>query len=410
MEGRTLVRVAGLVLCILLGCNLSNAEPQRSVAPVPLELRKALRLDAFYEQHVDVHGFPVMGSAKVSPFALLEAAWIIQSMLADRRDILARLVRAGGRCCVMAHDEWTTDVPEHRDLEPAKYWDRRARGLGATRARPCVSCAEENLLGYPGDPYATESILVHEFAHAVDLLALRRMDPTFESRLTAAYETAMKAGRWKGCYASENKEEYWAEGVQSWFDTNRPADAIHNHVNTREELIQYDPALAALIRKAFGDNPWRYARPHLRSNGTAHLAGFDRSKAPQFAWPKALNDWYRRYKHERKTGANRITLPPLPTADVANARSRGTSESTTILFINRLDVDLRIFWIDFDGGRRPYGRVKGGRSNELPTYVGHRWVLVDADGMDVAHFRAASPPGRAVITPPNVRSDERAGS
>ncbi|MFQ5808669.1 MAG: alpha/beta hydrolase [Armatimonadota bacterium] len=31
----------------------------------------------------------------------------------------------------MSEDEFTTDVPEHSDLEPAAYWDRRARGLGA---------------------------------------------------------------------------------------------------------------------------------------------------------------------------------------------------------------------------------------------------------------------------------------
>ncbi len=31
----------------------------------------------------------------------------------------------------------------------------------------------------------------------------------------------MKAGLWKGKYASVNHHEYFAEGVQSWFDDNR---------------------------------------------------------------------------------------------------------------------------------------------------------------------------------------------
>ena len=44
-------------------------------------------------------------------------------------------------------------------------------------------------------------------------------------------------------YAATDEHEYWAEGVQSWFDTNRENDAIHNHVDTREELLEYDPAL-----------------------------------------------------------------------------------------------------------------------------------------------------------------------
>ena len=44
-----------------------------------------------------------------------------------------------------------------------------------------------------------------------------------------------------------NDREYFAEGVQSWFDNNREPDHDHNHVNTRAELIEYDPALAALF-------------------------------------------------------------------------------------------------------------------------------------------------------------------
>jgi hypothetical protein len=82
------------------------------------------------------------------------------------------------RFTVMAHDEWTTDVPEHSDLRPPEYWDRRARGLGATRSRPSVSCGEENLLAMKGDPYSTENILIHEFAHAIHEMGLSTVDPT----------------------------------------------------------------------------------------------------------------------------------------------------------------------------------------------------------------------------------------
>ena len=43
----------------------------------------------------------------------------------------------------------------------------------------------------------------------------------------------MEEGLWKGKYASVNHHEYFAEGVQSWFDNNRENDHDHNHVNTR---------------------------------------------------------------------------------------------------------------------------------------------------------------------------------
>src|SRR5262249_13550872 len=147
------------------------------------------------------------------------------------------------RLAVMAWNEFTTDIPEHSDLKTQVYWDRRARGLGATRARPAVSCAEENILCYPGDPYAAENILIHEFAHTIHEIGLGRLDPTFDRRLKAAFKDATERGLWKNTYAGSNPSEYWAEGVQDWFDNNRENDSQHNQINTRAELKEYDPPL-----------------------------------------------------------------------------------------------------------------------------------------------------------------------
>ncbi|MCH8215687.1 MAG: hypothetical protein IH892_02820 [Planctomycetes bacterium] len=43
-----------------------------------------------------------------------------------------------------------------------------------------------------------------------------------------------------------NHAEYFAEGVQSWFNNNRPPDHDHNYVDTRKELKEYDPELATM--------------------------------------------------------------------------------------------------------------------------------------------------------------------
>ncbi|RYD47507.1 MAG: hypothetical protein EOP85_05335, partial [Verrucomicrobiaceae bacterium] len=78
-----------------------------------------------------------------------------------------------------------------------------------------------------------------------------------------------------------------AEAVQSWFGTNRENDAIHNHVNTREELIEYDPALAKLCEEIFGKNKWQYRRADDRARrNEPHLKDLDRSKLPVFAWTR----------------------------------------------------------------------------------------------------------------------------
>lgn len=260
-----------------------------SAFPVEDQVRKQFALDGFYTQAVMVGGFPIVASDKVSPVALEEAEWIIRGMLEERPDILKGLAKTGTRFAVMAVEERTVDVPEHSDLTPPEWWNRRARGLGATKVRPAVSCGEENLLCCPGDPYATENILVHEFAHAIHDMGLRAVDPAFDGCLEKLYQRAMAAGLWKGKYAATNRHEYWAEAVQSWFGTNREDDHDHNHVNTREELIAYDPAVARLCAEVFGlKNDWRYVRPDDPSRiGKGHLKGLDRTKLPRFAWTAA---------------------------------------------------------------------------------------------------------------------------
>jgi hypothetical protein len=273
-----------------------------SVVPV-----QALRFDPpdqqgvpeFYTQRVSAGGFPIVASTKVNPYALKEAAYLVDLMLAKRPDVRAAMIRSGARLCVLAHNEFTTDQPEFRKLgeQPRKefpgisgrdYWDARARGMGGSERDPFCSCAEENLLGYPGDPYAAECILIHELAHNIHLRGMVNVDPSFDVRLKATYDAAMSGGLWKGKYASVNHHEYFAEGVQSWFDNNREHDHDHNHVNTREELRQYDPRLAQICREVFGDTELRYTKPATRLK--RHLEGYDPAKAPRFEWPERLHE------------------------------------------------------------------------------------------------------------------------
>jgi len=250
------------------------------------ELRARLTLDPFYTRHLEAMGIPILSSDAVSEAARHEAAHLLTRMLDGRPDLAAAIVKNNIRLAIMAPTEFTTDVPEHRHLEPPEFWNRRARGLGATREAPAVSCGEENLLGLAGDPYATENILIHEFAHVIHQMGLVTLDPAFEQELETTYQAALAQGLWKGAYAATNAAEYWAEGVQSWFDTNRENDAYHNHVNTRDELKSYDPALAALIARELGDRPWRYRRPAERPEPErSHLLGFDPASAPAFRWP-----------------------------------------------------------------------------------------------------------------------------
>ncbi len=262
---------------------------------------ESMGLDPFYTKHVSASGYPIVSSSAVNDYALKEAAYLIDLMLAKRPDVKKAMIDSGSRMVVMGYREFTTDIPEYKTFKPKDYWDARARGLGGSRTDPVCSSAEENVLAFPGDPYEKESILIHEFAHNIHLRGMVRVDSTFDERLQKTYEKAMEAGLWKGKYASVNKEEYFAEGVQSWFNNNRPPDHDHNHVDTREELQAYDPGLAAICEEVFGDTEVVYTKPATRLKD--HLDGYDPKSAPTFAWPERLEKVKKKIRQDAENRA-----------------------------------------------------------------------------------------------------------
>jgi cyclophilin family peptidyl-prolyl cis-trans isomerase len=291
-----------------------------------------------------------VGSTHVTDFALLEASWIVGQMLTNRPEILQAMASNHTRLAVMAYNEYTTDIPEHRNLKSRIFWDRRARGLGATPEAPAVSCGEENLLAYPRDPYSTENICVHEFAHAIHDMGMRSVDPTFDRRLRQAHRNATNQNLWKGTYAFTNPHEYWAEGVQSWFDNNRENDALHNHVNTRAELKEYDPALAGLCQEVFGDIPWRYHKPFDRPEAQrAHLAGFDPARSPVFHW-----------RHEPVPDKPRVILQTA-IGDIEVELDRGAAPVTVTNFLHYVHEGLYsdgLFHRTVTAGNQPTNRIR----------------------------------------------------
>jgi hypothetical protein len=225
------------------------------VTPIPEAVIKKFDLDTnFYKKHLDYKGYSILSSAKVSDAALLEARYLIDKMLGNREDILKAMIKRGCRFMVMAPTEMTTDVPEQRHMknDPKTDWDKRARGLGGK----LTSCGEENLLNLKGDRYNQENILIHEFNHAVHQQGLRDIDPTFDKRLEQTYKAAMEKGLWKDMYSATNRGEYWAEGVQAYFDCMRPQFGA----NTREKLQKYDEGLFKLVDEVYRNSPFRYVR------------------------------------------------------------------------------------------------------------------------------------------------------
>lgn len=236
---------------------------KQEVAAPPEAVVETYRLDPFYTKYLDAGGIAVTSSEKAADAALLEVGYLIGRALQNRPDVWKAMADGRTRIVIIGATEEVSEVPEYyrSDPEEAARQNRRVRGYGGMRL---TSCGEENLLNYPGDRYRGENIFLHEFAHCIHS-NLRRLDPRFQGRLEELYHAAMEKGLWERTYAATNAAEYWAEGVQSYWDCNRQSrgerpDGVHNHVDTREELKAYDPDLYAFIDQALGPMEWRYVR------------------------------------------------------------------------------------------------------------------------------------------------------
>lgn len=233
----------------------------------------SLQYPAFYQKYTDAFGIPVVASQKVSDAALLVGRDVINYMLLKRPDVRKAMIDLKARLSIMAYSEMQTDLPEYSDwkkpalsdgrLTPAErenynkpggiasmsdkgYWNQRARGMGGIH----TSCAEENILGYPGTKYYGENILVHEWSHNV-MAALRKADPELFKKIYAAYQQAKDKGLYKGQYAINTVAEYWAEGSQWWFWSNYEFYDGDTRVQTPEDLKAYDPQLYSILEQVY---------------------------------------------------------------------------------------------------------------------------------------------------------------
>jgi hypothetical protein len=243
-----------------------------TVTPPPA----SLGLDSFYRKYVNAQGIPVVSSEKVPDQALLMARYIVTFMLSNRPDLRQELIRKKWKVAIMAQTEVTYDIPEHRKyrLLPAidderltpeqrinynnpggvgtltgeQYWNSRGRGFGGEPdGENTTSCAEENLLGYPGTPYFGQPLLMHEFSHGIMRGAIYTVDPAYRKAVEDAYTDAKSKGlRSAQGYNGNNFNEYWAGGVEYY---------THADTSARRRLREADPRLYELVSQVMPSHP-----------------------------------------------------------------------------------------------------------------------------------------------------------
>lgn len=257
-------RIAALLAVIgLFGCAATVPRP----AP-------ALKAPPFYAKSLSARGIPILASAKVRNEALFAARDMLRGIFAHRPELAKWLAQHDYRVAIIAVDEALLDLPENADwkkparddprltrcelkhyderigaLTDRQYWDNRARAIGGERAVG----SEEDVLGLPVSRYFGETIFVHEMGHNV-LFAIEAVDPALYRKVEAAYANALATDLWLNEYTTTTMQEYWAEGTQFWFDSNKLQAFDGRRILNHQDLAAYDPQLYAALAEAYGEN------------------------------------------------------------------------------------------------------------------------------------------------------------
>ena len=365
--------------------------------PPPAAVRDFFDLTPFYQQWINVGGFPVLASAEVNPYALKEAAWVIWQMIGHRPDVLKVMAAHRGRYSVVAFSESLHDLPEYIDDDPFSFYLAYYRGLSYYAGTTTFE-SEEGILCLR-DGISCFFTLIHEIAHTLHVGGLNRIDPTFDNRLTSAYNAAMEDSLYRDYYAASNRLEYWAEGTQSWFHATQS-----NAVNTRSALKTYDPVLAKLLTEVYGDGDWRYTPPATRTH-LPHLQGFNPQDVFRFDSPplweiraleldKQLRDSYSD-GDGKWSNWNLYDPSLLPTL----IQSTTGGDETSFIFVNLTGKEISFYFLDADGAEHLDYRSTTRDIWIINTSAGVIWLIKDHTGRNLAVFQAVEKTGRVLVAP-----------
>jgi hypothetical protein len=257
---------------------------QPSVIPPPAKFK----VHSYYTKFTFAREFTVLGSRHVSDEALLKANDIIRKMFAYRHDILKAMIADGARLVVLGRKEKLSDLPEFEGTKNQVGFDE-VRYLDYTPSLKLLVVPEENVLGLVGEPFGGKCMVISVFARGLYEvtgrrpvianfekqksrqqyeLRVKRLDIEFDKQLKSVYADAMIKSLWKGTPAARNHIEYWAAGMEAYFDaagSGWPPHLTDRPITTREALKAYDPQLFALVDETMAYREhvdWRF-RPNM---------------------------------------------------------------------------------------------------------------------------------------------------
>lgn len=208
-----------------------------------------VKLDAYYTKYINCSGVPVIGGDSISDEALILADQTISFMLKGLDDIKANLIKSG---CYYA---LTYSAGLAFNNLPEISGEKESSGGKYQGMQPIAISSEDNLLCKTGNRSPGTNNMVHEVAHMMHDMGMRKAHSSFQSELDAAYSNAKSKGLWANTYGISASQEYLAVGMTVWYGVLKQGkaggDGWSNEIYTREGLQNYDPDLYAFIAKYF---------------------------------------------------------------------------------------------------------------------------------------------------------------
>jgi len=92
-----------------------------------------------------------------------------------------------------------------------------------------------------------------------------------------------------------------------------------------------------------------------------------------------------------------VARPKIACPNEDEIRSTDSKTPTTIIFRNEHGSSVNVYWTDYDGHHRPYGKIANGKSLTQFTYLAHPWVVTDSSDTCIGLYLPAQQPTEVVI-------------
>lgn len=255
---KNFIKPLGLFLILSLAFNACTKDEDKegrfinyttcTVSTPPAEVD----LPSYYTKYLNCSGIPIVGSSDITDEALYLADSTVNFVLIGLSEIKAQLISSGEYVILYPPGGSITDIPEYANANQSGFAGVYDYGVHAA-VSPMA-----NLLCYLGplNGNVDDNVLVHELGHMIQFAGIEQLNSGFSAELQAAYNSAISNGLWANTYNATNSGEYFATGLQIWFNVRYPygppqGDGSGNDIIKRTRLETYDPTLYQIYANYF---------------------------------------------------------------------------------------------------------------------------------------------------------------